>query len=47
VTLDENIIGAESGTVTSVNLFVRDGSTWRVVGHHGTAVVIGNHPREA
>jgi ketosteroid isomerase-like protein len=47
VTLDENIIGAESGTVTSVNLFVRDGATWRVVGHHGTAVVLGSHPREA
>jgi ketosteroid isomerase-like protein len=46
VTVDENIIGTESGTVTSLNLFVRAGDSWQMVGHHGTAVVLRNHPRE-
>lgn len=46
VTVDENIIGTESGTVTSVNLFVRSDDGWRMVGHHGTAVVIRDHPRD-
>jgi ketosteroid isomerase-like protein len=40
VTVDENIIGTESGTVASVNLFARDGGEWRMVGHHGSAVVL-------
>jgi ketosteroid isomerase-like protein len=40
VTLDENIIGSDSGTVTSVNLFVRSGDGWRMVGHHGSAVAM-------
>lgn len=41
VTLDENIIGTESATVTSVNLFVRTGEGWRMVAHHGGGVVSG------
>jgi len=46
VTVDENIIGTESGTVTSVNLFTRADDGWRMVGHHGSAVVLRN-AREA
>jgi ketosteroid isomerase-like protein len=42
VTVDENIIGVESGTVSSVNLFVRTSDGWRMVGHHGSAVVLRN-----
>jgi ketosteroid isomerase-like protein len=39
VTLDENIIGTEAGTVSTVNLFVRGPDGWAMVGHHGSAVV--------
>jgi ketosteroid isomerase-like protein len=40
VTVDENIIGAEAGaTVAALNVFVRGGAGWRMVAHHGSAVV--------
>jgi ketosteroid isomerase-like protein len=39
VTCDENILSDQaSGTVAAVNLFVRGGDSWRMVGHHGAAV---------
>jgi len=41
VTLDENILGLESGgTVATVNLFARTGEPgrWLMVGHHGGIV---------
>ena len=39
VTVDENLISADGGgTVAAVNLFVRAGSGWRLVAHHGSAV---------
>lgn len=44
-TVDENIIGVESGTVASVNLFVRSNGQWQMVGHHGSAVVLRQDPR--
>lgn len=46
VTVDENIIGTESGTVATVNLFVRSDGRWQVVGHHGSGVVLRQDPRE-
>lgn len=41
VTVDENIISADvgGGTIAAVNLFVRDGARWRLVAHHGSAIV--------
>jgi ketosteroid isomerase-like protein len=40
VTVDENIIGTEAGaTVAALNVFVRAGEGWRMVAHHGSAVV--------
>jgi hypothetical protein len=39
VTVDENLLGDDAGaTVTSLNLFVRDGDGWKLVAHHGSAV---------
>jgi ketosteroid isomerase-like protein len=39
VTLDENIIGAETGsTVSALNLFLRTDRGWRLVAHHGSAI---------
>ncbi|MEO6317693.1 MAG: nuclear transport factor 2 family protein [Acidimicrobiales bacterium] len=39
VTVDENLISADgAGTVAAVNIFVRTGSGWRLVAHHGSAV---------
>lgn len=40
VTVDENLISPEmgGGTVAAMNLFVRDGDRWRLVGHHGASV---------
>jgi ketosteroid isomerase-like protein len=39
VTVDENLISIDGGgTVAAMNLFVRDGSRWRLVAHHGSAV---------
>ena len=46
ITVDENIIGAESGMVASINLFVRDGDEWRMVAHHGSGVAVGHGRRE-
>ena len=40
VTVDENIIGSETGsTVSALNLFARTEQGWRVVAHHGSPVV--------
>lgn len=40
VTVDENLISAEGGgTVAALNLFLRSGDRWRLVAHHGSAVV--------
>ena len=39
VTLDENIIGADAGSmVSALNLFVRVDEGWRLVAHHGSAI---------
>jgi ketosteroid isomerase-like protein len=39
VSLDENLLGDQGGvTVSAVNLFVRGGEGWRMVGHHGSVV---------
>jgi ketosteroid isomerase-like protein len=40
VTVDENIIGDEAGaTVAALNVFVREGDRWKMVAHHGSAVL--------
>lgn len=40
VTVDENIIGDEAGaTVAALNVFAHDDGRWRLVAHHGSAVV--------
>ena len=42
VSLDENLLGDQGGvTVAAVNLFVRRGEQWRMVGHHGSVVQAG------
>ena len=42
VTVDENILGAQAGaTVAAVNVFVRSDVGWRLVAHHGAAVLGG------
>jgi ketosteroid isomerase-like protein len=39
VTVDENILFPDgAATVSTVNLFVRAGGRWKVVGHHGAGV---------
>ena len=39
VTVDENIIGSETGaTVSALNIFERIDGLWRVVAHHGAPV---------
>lgn len=46
VTLDENLLGDQGGiTVATLNIFVRNGEggpDWRMVCHHGSAVVAGS-----
>jgi ketosteroid isomerase-like protein len=46
VTLEENLLeGGTSGTVASVNWFVRHDGGWKLVGHHGSSVVARfSHP---
>lgn len=45
VTVDENLIGAGSGTtVAAVNVFVRSPSGWRMVVHHGSTVMTRRAP---
>ena len=40
MTLDENIIGDQTGsTVSALNVFVRSDDGWRLVAHHGSAVL--------
>jgi ketosteroid isomerase-like protein len=40
VTLDENLLDSgTSGTVATVNWFVRHPDGWKLVGHHGSGVV--------
>jgi ketosteroid isomerase-like protein len=41
VTVDENLISAEmgGGTVAALNLFLHDGTRWRLVAHHASPVV--------
>jgi len=40
VTVDENILDEDSGaTVAAMNLFVRTGDGWRMVGYHGSGVL--------
>jgi ketosteroid isomerase-like protein len=40
VTVDENLVaGATAGTIAATNVYVTDGSTWRLVIHHGSPVV--------
>jgi len=40
VTVDENILDEDSGaTVAAMNLFVRAGEGWRMVGYHGSGVL--------
>lgn len=40
VTVDENLLDGDEvgGTVTAVNLYVRDGDRWNLVAHHGSPV---------
>jgi ketosteroid isomerase-like protein len=39
VTADENILLPDGAVaVSALNLFVRDGAGWKMVGHHGTGV---------
>ena len=41
VTCDENILpadGVSGGTVAALNLFSRDGGSWRMIAHHGSPV---------
>jgi ketosteroid isomerase-like protein len=39
VTADENILLPDGAVaVSALNLFVRDGAAWKMVGHHGTGV---------
>ena len=39
VACDENILSDEvGGTVAALNVFVRDGTDWRLVVHHGSSV---------
>ena len=47
VSLDENLLGDQGGiTVATLNVFVRNGEgggpDWRMVCHHGSAVVAGS-----
>jgi ketosteroid isomerase-like protein len=41
VSCDENLLSDQQvgGTVAALNLFVRDGASWRLVVHHGSPVV--------
>lgn len=40
VSVDENLLGDQAGaTVAALNLFARRDGAWRVVGHHGSAVL--------
>jgi ketosteroid isomerase-like protein len=42
VSVDENLLGDQGGvTVAAINLFVRRGDRWRMVGHHGSVVQPG------
>jgi ketosteroid isomerase-like protein len=42
VNLDENLVDAgRTGTVAATNLFVRTDGVWRLVVHHGSAVLGG------
>lgn len=42
VVVSENLLGGAMGaTVAAMNLFVRDGSSWKMVGHHGSSVAFG------
>jgi hypothetical protein len=44
VSLDENLLGDQGGvTVATVNLFVRRGDAWKMVGHHGSVVQASPH----
>jgi hypothetical protein len=41
VSVDENLLGDQGGaTVAALNLFVRAGGRWRMVGHHGSPVSV-------
>ncbi|HWE56431.1 MAG TPA: nuclear transport factor 2 family protein [Acidimicrobiales bacterium] len=41
VSLDENLLGDQGGvTVSTINLFVRKATGWRMVGHHGSVVQV-------
>jgi hypothetical protein len=45
VSLDENLLGDQvGGTVAALNLFVRDGDTWRMIAHHGSTVAASHTP---
>jgi hypothetical protein len=41
VSCDENLLTDQqvAGTVAALNLFVRDGGSWRLLVHHGASVV--------
>lgn len=42
VSVDENLLGDQGGvTVSALNLFVRKGGGWRMIGHHGSVVQAG------
>jgi ketosteroid isomerase-like protein len=40
VTLDENLVAGEaSGTIAATNMFVRSGTSWKLILHHGSPVM--------
>lgn len=40
VTLDENLVDrSATGTIAATNLFCREGTTWRMIHHHGSPVM--------
>ncbi|MDZ7733056.1 MAG: nuclear transport factor 2 family protein [Acidimicrobiia bacterium] len=46
VSVDENIIGERQATVAALNVFVRRGSGWAMVAHHGSGVVASQESDE-
>lgn len=41
VTVDENLLGQNSVTVSALNLFARHGDVWKMIAHHASVVSSG------
>jgi SnoaL-like domain len=40
VSCDENLLGSGDGaTVAAINIFAREGGSWRMIAHHGSTVI--------